>query len=275
MEARLSRNEVVSTALLHYASREMREVLEGIAASGEKLVLFMGRFFQYASAFGVGQTALASQVAARKDLFKFSGEVGVFADASMTVGHGIFSGAIDEFSDREVAGGHSHRALALATLKGMAGFFQCDLTGLSDRVRRHAPTQDAVRQVSRSYGVNVVMDEPDLFRGFGFHLGTEILGEDENRVLDDFFNARCPELMAYLDRNAVEINGVRVPANVWFKRHIVAEAEHFAAGLDAANLALEYYAGSETRAQVKQWMLEGVRAVALVQRGVMQTILVD
>jgi hypothetical protein len=193
----------------------------------------------------------------------------------MTVSSGIFSGAIDEFSDREVAGGHSHRALALATLKGMAGFFRCDLAELSDRVRTHAPIADAVRRVSRSYGVNVVMDEASLFRGIGFHLGTEILGEDENRVLDDFFSARCPELMEYLARNAVEINGAPVPANVWFKRHIVAEAQHFAAGLGAANLALEYYVGGETRAQVKQWMLEGVRAVALVQRGVMRTILVD
>ena len=271
--ASLSRRDVVLAVEDQYSSREMREVLEGIAASGEKMLLFMGRFFQYASAFGVGQTALAGQVAARNDLFRCPGEVGVFADSSVTVAEGIFSGAIDEFGDREIAGGHSHRVLALATLKGMARFFQYDLEHLSHRIRAHGPTRDAAQKVSRCYGVNVVMDEAGLFRGIGFHLGTEVLGEDENRVLDDFFCARCPDLMAFLDRNAVEINGVPVPANVWFKRHIVAEADHFAAGMRAAHLALAYYSGRETRPLLVQWMLEGIRTVAAVQRDVMRTIL--
>jgi hypothetical protein len=271
--APLSRGDVVRTVEDHYSSREMREVLESVAANGEKLLLFMGRFFQYASAFGVGQTALASQVAARKDLFSCPGEVGVFADASMTVAEGIFSGAIDEFGDREIAGSPSHRALALATLKGMARFLRFDLAELSRRVRAHAPTRNAAQKVSRYYGVNVVIDEASLFRGIGFHLGTEVLGEDENRVLDDFFCTRCPDLMTFLDRNAVEINGVSVPANVWFKRHIVAEADHFATGLRAANLAFEYYSGSETRQELVQWVLEGVQAVASMQREVMRTIL--
>jgi hypothetical protein len=273
--ASLNRNDVIRTVEDQYSSREMRDVLESIAADGEKILLFMGRFFQYASAFGVGQTALAGQVAARNDLFKCPGEVGVFADASVTVAAGIFAGAIDEFGDREVAGAHSHRALALATLKGMAGFFQHDVARLSQRIRAHGPTREAIQKVSRCYGVNVVMDEPGLFRGIGFHLGTEILGEDENRVLDDFFCSRCPDLMAFLDRNAVEIDGVSVPANVWFKRHIVAEADHFVAGMRAADLALEYYAGYRTRLELVQWISEGIRMVAAVQRDVMRTMLQD
>ncbi len=257
----------------HYASREMREVLSGIAAHAEKLLLFMGRFFQYASAFSVGQTALAGQVAARKDLFSCPGEVGVFADASMAVGSGIFRGAIDEFGDREIAGSPSHRALALATLKGMARFFQYDLERLSDRIRSHAPTQNAIREVLRCYGVNVVIDEADLFRAIGFHLGTEILGEDENRILDDFFCTSQADLMAFLGQNSVEINGASVPANLWFKRHIVAEADHFDAGIDAANLAFEYYSGGEARTRLLQWMLEGARRVATLQRDVVRTLL--
>jgi hypothetical protein len=271
--ASLSRGDVVRVVEDHYSSREMREVLDGIAADGEKLLLFMGRFFQYASAFSVGQTALAGQVAARKDLFSSPGDVGVFGDASMAVGGGIFRGAIDEFGDREIPGSPSHRALALATLKGMARFFRYDLARLSDRIRSHVPTQNAIEQVLRCYGVNVVVDEANLFRGIGFHLGTEILGEDENRVLDDFFCTRCPDLMTSLDENVVEIGGVSVPANVWFKRHIVAEADHFAAGLDAANLAFQYYSGPEKQAQLRQWTLEGIREVATLQREVVQAIL--
>ena len=271
----VDRAEVVSIVEAHYSSREMRAILERIADDAQALLTFMGRFFQYAAAFSVGQAALASQVAARKDLFKVSGEVGVFADASMSVGRGIFFGAIDEFGDREIGGQHTHRALALATLKGMAAHFDYDLSRLSDRVLSHAPTTEAIAKVSRYYGVNVAIDEARLFRGIGFHLGTEVLGEDENRVFDAFFSSRLPALMASLGRATVRLNNVAVPADVWFKRHIVAEADHFAAGIDSANLAFEHYSGRSSRTQLRHWVAEGIQAVASVQRDVMRTILVD
>ena len=50
----------------HYSLREMSALLDGVADSAEALLLFMGRFFQYAAVFSVGQTALASQVASRR-----------------------------------------------------------------------------------------------------------------------------------------------------------------------------------------------------------------
>jgi hypothetical protein len=262
---KITRADVCEIVEHHYQSVLFRQQLDKAAHSGDLLLRVMGRFFQFSSAFGPGQASLASHVAARKDLFNTSNEVGIFGDRSVEVGAGIFFGAIDEFSDRETPGSFSHRVLALATLKGMATFFGSNLEALSKHVRCHAPTQEGIRQVSSHYGVNVILDDAALFRAIGFHLGTEVLGEDENRVLDSFFCTRRPDVMAFLDSAEVLVDGTPVPANIWFKRHIIAEAEHFDAGIDAANQALHYYTGPDSLQTVKQWIFEGVKAIAVLQ----------
>jgi hypothetical protein len=261
----ITRAEVCEIVEDHYQSALFRQQLEKAAYSGDLLLRVMGRFFQFSSAFGPGQASLASHIAARKDLFNTSNEVGIFADRSVEVGAGIFFGAIDEFRDRETPGQFSHRVLALATLKGIATFFGYDMQALSEHVRHHAPTKEGMRSVSINYGVNVVMDDAALFRGLGFHLGTEVLGEDENRVLDSFFCTSRSDIMAFLDSVEVEVDGIPVPANIWFRRHIIAEAEHFDAGIEAANQALHYYTGPDNLQTVKQWIFEGVKAVAVLQ----------
>jgi hypothetical protein len=271
---KITRAEVCETVERHYQPALFREQLEK-ANDGDLLLRVMGRFFQFSSAFGPGQASLASHVAARKDLFNTSNEVGIFADRSVEVGAGIFFGAIDEFSDRETPGHFSHRVLALATLKGIATFFGFDMETLSKHIRHHAPTNRGIRRVSSSYGVNVVMDDAALFRGIGFHLGTEVLGEDENRVLDSFFCTTRPDIMASLDNAEVEVDGIPVPANIWFRRHIIAEAEHFDAGIDAANQALHYYSGSDSLQEVKQWIFEGVKEVAVLQHETVGAFLND
>jgi hypothetical protein len=267
--------EVFAVVQQHYNSILFKQQLETAANSSDGLLRVMGRFFQFSSSFGPGQASLASHLAARKDLFNTLDEVGVFADRSVEVAAGIFFGAIDEFSDRATPGQFSHRVLALATLKGIATFFNFNLATLSHHICHHAPTQHGIQQVSRSYGVNTVMDDAALFRSIGFHLGTEVLGEDENRVLDRFFCTVRPDIMEFLDQAAIEVNGIEVPANIWFKRHIIAEAEHFDAGIAAANQALSYYSGTENLQQVKQWMLEGVKAIALLQHDTVGAFLSD
>lgn len=273
--AKITRAEVCEIVEHHYKSTLFKQQLEKVATSGDLLLRVMGRFFQFSSAFGPGQASLASHLAARKNLFNTSNEVGIFADRSVEVGAGIFFGAIDEFSDRETPGQFSHRVLALATLKGIATFFGYDLATLSQHVCQHAPTNEGIRGVSRSYGVNTVMDDAALFRGIGFHLGTEVLGEDENRVLDNFFCNTRPDIMAFLDQAEVEVDGTPVPANIWFRRHIVAEAEHFDAGIDATNQALYYYTGPNSLQDVKQWIFEGIQDVATLQHNTVGAFLND
>ena len=108
----------------------------------------------------------------------------------------------------------------------------------------------------------------------GFHLGTEVLGEDENRVLDDFFCARCPDLMAFLDTDTWS-RSTAPPFQPTCGSNVISSPRRTISlpGLDAANLAFEYYSGAETRPQLRQWVLEGIQAVATVQREVMRTIL--
>lgn len=258
----IARDEVCKTIAEEYTSLTFKNILEK-AINGEELLRIMGRFFQYSAAFAPCQTCLAGYIAVRKDLFNTYNEVGVFADRSVEIGAGMFFGAIDEFGDREVPGAHTHRALALATLKGMAQFYNYDMSELSKSVYEHKPTNDAIYKVHRSGGINIFVDEAHLFRAIGFHLGTEVLGEDENRVLEEFFRTKRPEVTKYLQETKVEIDGTVIPAYYWFSRHIIAEAEHFDAGIQSANQALHYYTGLEDKQQVKRWMLEGVQEIAV------------
>ncbi|KYC35994.1 hypothetical protein WA1_40315 [Scytonema hofmannii PCC 7110] len=267
----IERAEVCKTIAEEYTSLTFKQLLEE-ATSGEALLRLMGRFFQYSSAFAPCQTCLAGYIAVRKDLFNTSNEVGLFADRSVEIGAGMFFGAIDEFGDREAPEPHTHRALALATLKGMAQFFGYDMLALSKLILQHRPTNDAIRKVHRSGGINMVVDEAHLFRAIGFHLGTEVLGEDENRVLEEFFRTKHPEIVRYLQETEVEIDGKVIPAYYWFSRHIVAEAEHFDAGILSANQALHYYTGLEDKQQIKSWILEGVREIAVQMSEFMEEV---
>jgi hypothetical protein len=169
----ITRAEVCEIVEDHYQSALFRQQLEKAAYSGDLLLRVMGRFFQFSSAFGPGQASLASHIAARKDLFNTSNEVGIFADRSVEVGAGIF--------------------------------------------------------------------------------------------FDSFFCTSRSDIMAFLDSVEVEVDGIPVPANIWFRRHIIAEAEHFDAGIEAANQALHYYTGPDNLQTVKQWIFEGVKAVAVLQ----------
>ncbi|MBD2774232.1 hypothetical protein [Iningainema tapete] len=270
----IQRSEVCQTIDEQYTSLRFKRLLEE-ATSADALLRLMGRFFQYAAAFGPGQACLASHVAIRKNLFNSPTEIGVFADTSVKIGAGIFFGAIDEFGDREAPEPYTHRDLALATLKGMAQFFGYDMMLLSELIHQHTPTNNAILKVHSSYGLNVVMDEADLFRGIGFHLGTEVLGEDENRILDEFFRTKRPDITEFLEKTEVEIDGKLLPANYWFSRHIVADAEHFDAGIAGANEALHYYAGLENRQQVKNWIIEGVREISVLMSEFMDGVMKD
>ena len=269
----ITQPEICQVVDAHCTQAQFQQVLEQAATSGDALLRVMGRFFQYSAAFGPGPAALAAQISARKDLFNTRGEVGIFADQSVEVGAGIFFGVIDEFGDRELPQPFTHRALALAMLKGMALFFGTDLQRLSDDIYHHAGTQENCRRVSQGYGVNGLMDEAALFRSIGFHLGTEVLGEAENLVLEKVFKTKLPDVIDFLNQTDVELNGHRVPTNIWVKRHIVAEAEHFDAGILGANNALLYYSGTADLQQVKEWMLEGVKNVAIVQTDMIGSIL--
>lgn len=270
----VSNDEINQRIAEYYSAATFTDMLQASADSDE-LMLLVGRYIHYCSVFGASQANLAGAIGVRQELFRDPNEAGAMADVCAEVAAGVFFGAIDEFYDRDIPGHMTHRALAQATLKGLARFYDWDSDKLERLIHHHRPTIEAMQRGTEGYGVGMAMDEAKLFRAFGFHLGTEILADEEFCLLDQFFQARRPDIVDYLTNTPISVHGVSLPAYFWIGRHTIADAEHFDAAVDCAALALKYYAGGADRGQAKAWILEGVAEIAELERDFMSAVLTE
>ena len=245
----------------HLFANALSQVEDGL-----RLVWTLADYIQFNAVFGSGVANLAGQIASRQELFREAEEpFSMIADRSVEVAAHVFFAAIDEFGDREKRQRGHHRALAQATLKGVAAYF--NLT--PDVLRRDAAgarqMQATIDEVRDGYGLNRVLNEPGLFRAMGFHIGSEVLADEEFNTLDEFLRANYPDLVSHLRGNPMLIGECKNPAYAWIQIHTSVEANHFQAAVTSANLALRYYAGNQTPAVVKDQILEGFRHFAAVQ----------
>ena len=261
----LQRSDLDSILATHHGGELFRAVLERVSSS-EELVRVLGRYIYFNSVFGGGVANLAGEVAVRQDLFRDPVEpVRVLADRSVEVASDIFMAAVDEFDDRIAPYRDTHRSLAQATLKGAGTFFGYDAVAL-DRITEPNPgTLDAIRNVREGYGVSQSVADAGLFRGMGFHVGSEILADEEFNVLDRFLRASYPELVQFLEATSIEIGGTAYPAYFWIRVHTSVEADHFSAAVKGVNCALQFYAGSAGASCAKEWVLAGFRDFAAIQ----------
>lgn len=245
-------------------------------SDGDQLLRVLGRYIQFNSVFGSGVANLSGEVGARQDLFRDPSEATeVAADRSADVAAEIFSAAIDEFGGCSATRRSTHRALAQATLKAAAEYFGHQWGALDDAVRVNEATRAAVEKVRDGYGINQSLDERKLMRAIGFHIGSELLADEEFRLLDGYLRAEYPELVTYLERTRVGVNGDSCPAYLWISVHTTVEAEHFADALAGANNALRFYAGAHDPREVKGWVLEGFAEFAAVQAEFMEGLTED
>lgn len=241
------------------------------AESGEDLLRLLGRYIHFNSVFGGGVANLAGEIAVRQDLFRDPDEaVTHLADRSADVAADIFFAAVDEFDDRSTPQRDTHRTLAQATLKATGRFFGYEATALNALIAPNEATRTAIGSVCEGYGLNQVVDERKLFQAIGFHAGSEILADEEFRILDEHLRANRPELVAYLEKKQVEIGGVRHAAYWWIHIHTSVEADHFEFAARGANHALQYYAGEQSPDQVKAWIIAGFQQFGEVQTTFME-----
>jgi hypothetical protein len=259
----------------HPGNRALAQALEKIGG-GEQLLRALGRYIQFNSVFGGGVANLAGEIAVRQDLFRDPEEVvQILADRSVEVAADIFFAAVDEFDDRATNQRDTHRTLAQATLKAVGRYFGHEAAGLDPLVRPNESTRTAMREVRGGYGISQPVDEKKLFQAIGFHMGSEILADEEFQVIDRFLHARHPDLVAHLESTEVTINGVSHRAYFWIKIHTSVEADHFAFAVKGANQGLRYYAGPESAAKAKGWIIDGFREFAAVQAAFMAGLLND
>jgi hypothetical protein len=257
----------------HTGNQSFERALEQIR-TGEDLIRLVGNYIFFNAVFGGGVANLAGEIAVRQDLFRDPSEpVQVLADRSVEVASDIFFAAVDEFDDRIAPYRDTHRSLAQATLKGISRYFGCDDAALDRITRPGEAALTVIRNVREGYGVNQTVDEPKLFRAIGFHIGSEVLADEEFDSLHRFLSSRHPELVRHLESTEVEIGGTAYPPYFWIRVHTSVEVDHFDAAVKGANTALRYYAGTESTSWAKARILEGFAEFSGVQAAFMERLL--
>jgi hypothetical protein len=264
-ETRIERADLQPVLDRHHGNQDLERAFAG-AKDPAHLLSVLGRYIQFNSAFGAGLANLAGEIAARQGLFRDAEEpLRIVADRSAEVASDFFFAAVDEFDDRATAWRDTHRTLAQATLKGAGSFFGFTPAQLNDVVRINPATTDALPQVWDGYGVGARLPDPRLFAAMGFHTGSEILADQEFVIIDRTLRRDRADLVRALEAMKVEILGQKHNAYYWIRIHTGVEAEHFDAALKGVNNALRFYAGTEGRAAVKGWILDGFTRFADVQ----------
>jgi hypothetical protein len=254
----------------HEGNHLFRKTVEGIR-DGDEMLRVLGRYILVNAPFAGGVANLAGEIAVRRDLFRDPEEpIDALADRSTRVAADVFYACVDEFQDRTVARRDTHRSLAQATLKGMGQFYR---RSPEEITRLTAPTAGILADMDRvmdGYGLNQPVTEEKLFRAMGFHAGSEILADEEFRLLDEALRAHHADLVTYLESTETAVGETRHPAYFWVKIHTSVEADHFDFAMRGANDALKYYAGSRSREEVKATVLAGFREFASVQQSFME-----
>ena len=266
MPLAITKEDLAPVLSAHKGNAALTAAFEQAVADPPRLLSVLGRYIQFNSAFGPGLANLAGEIAARQGLFQDATEpVRILQDRAAEVASDFFYAAVDEFDDRATPWRDTHRTLAQACLKGMGAYFGYAPEQLNDVVRINTATEAALPRVWEGYGVGAKLEEPRLFRGMGFHTGSEVLADLEFVIVDRVLRARRPEMVTAMETMRVPLLGERHNAYYWIRVHTGVEAEHFDAALKGVNNALRFYAGPSGPAQVKGLILEGFAQFASVQ----------
>jgi len=268
----IGRDDLATVLSAHHGNEALEAAFQGATAPAQ-LLSVLGRYVQFNSAFGPGLANLAGEIAARQGLFRDRDEpVRILADRASDVAADFFYAAVDEFDDRATTWRDTHRTLAQATVKGMGRYFGFEPAQLNDVIRINKTTEDSLPRVYEGYGVGARLEEDRLFRGMGFHVGSEILADQEFTIIDRVLRATKPEMVKALEDTKVEILGRKHNAYYWIHIHTGVEAEHFDAALQGVNNALRFYAGERPVAEVKAFMIDGFTAFAVLQSDFMKAL---
>ncbi len=265
-QASIGRADLEPVLASHQGNAALRAAFEAACAEPKALLNVLARYIQFNSAFGAGLANLAGEIAARQGLFRDRDEVvTILADRASEVAADFFHAAVDEFDDRATPWRDTHRTLAQACLKGMGGYFGFTLPHLNAILDPGAATANAMATVWDGYGVGEKLSDQRLFAGMGFHVGSEVLADQEFTLIDEVLRAKLPEMVQALKSMRVAFGAEKHNAYYWIFIHTSVEADHFDAALAGVNKALRFYTGSDTPEAVKGWILDGFRSFAKVQ----------
>lgn len=235
----IRREDLEAAVDMQAADARVTAVLEAAAGDLSQLLRFVARYTSWNGLFGAGVATLAGKIARSRGVF-VDAEVPVraVADRSVLVASHFFDAAIDEFDDRSTRHRDSHRCLAQATLLGVLDWCAeqepeslADLQAANALLAEPDWLLDLNQRVGVGYGHGSDCSPGELFRSMGYHLGSELLADEEFTRIDAVLRARRPELVRHLESARVEVGGERHEAWKWVRVHSGhgggAEADHF------------------------------------------------
>lgn len=248
---------------LHDFAASEATVLATLAAAGQSdasLLRFLHRYAHWNGYFGSGVATLSGKIGRSRGLFLDASQpYPELADRSVWVASYFFDAARDEFDDRDTAHRDTHRDLAQAMVRGtIASFVDAGLPDASVRAELRLPVwlEALGHRVAGGYGNGTPDVAPIVFRAMGYHLGSEVLADQEFTILDRGLRAANPALVADLLQRTVRIGETDHNAYAWIRIHsgggAAVEADHFKWAVRGVNHAFAHTAPAARDAMVHQ-----------------------
>jgi hypothetical protein len=177
----------------------------------------------------------------------------------------FFDAARDEFDDRDTVHRDTHRCLAQSVVQGLVDHDAAHgAPWAPEAVDALIAEPDwlvrLMDKVADGYGAHGEESAAVLFRAIGYHLGSEVLADQEFSLIDAELRAAEPELVAWLESHDVTIAGQPHNAYTWIRIHSGhgggAEADHFDWALQGVSRAFRY-ARDDLRGTARAEILAG------------------
>lgn len=250
-------SEATLRALVDFdaASQRVRDRLAQLT-DGPQLLRFFVQYASWNGHFANGVSALSSLLGSSRNLFREDGFPRAVADRSNYIASYFFDAARDEYDDHINPARDSHRCMAQAALISMKDYF-----GLGDAALEEDEPADllAVNDgVMAGYtGQPATADgrAAQAFWAIGYHLGSELLADQEFSLIDEHLRQHQAALVHHLMRSTVQLAGGTHRCYAWVGVHSGhgggVEADHFDYALQGAHSALRFLVGGDSAAAVR------------------------
>ena len=231
---------------------------------GESLLRFFVHYASWNGHFANGVAALSSLLGSSRNLFREAGFPRAVADRSNFIASYFFDAARDEYDDHINPARDSHRCMAQAALISMQGYFKLpDALLEEDEPAELVAVNDGV--LAGYTGQPALADgrAAQAFWAIGYHLGSELLADQEFSLIDEHLRGHHNALVQHLMRSTVQLAGGTHRCYAWVGVHSGhgggVEADHFDYALEGAHSALRFLVGADTAVAV-QALNNGFRA---------------
>ena len=221
----------------------------------DDVISFLNRYQLFNGNFAGGVAGLAGAFHIRQNLFReLSVTVSAAVDRSARIASHIYFAAEDEYADRHDHTRVTHRDLGQYVLLGTCEYFDVNQDDVDRLYPINSATIQTLSRVDRGYCQEQVNTEETLLRGLGFHIGSELLADEEFNLIDAHLRHAFPKLVTFLEEKKTNRGQ---DCYRWISLHCKVEVEHLDHAFRAADLVLEHYVGNYSERRVAELIVDG------------------